>query len=157
MRIGVGYDVHPRKEGRPLILGGVHIPAQRGLEGYSDADVLLHAVMDALLGAAGLGDIGQHFPPGDPAYAGADSRLLLKEVGERIRRAGFTVANIDATVIAQEPPLAPHMARMREQIALQLGLSPAQVNIKAKSPEGLGALGQGEGIAAMAAALLQEG
>ena len=156
MRIGIGYDIHPQQGGRPLVLGGVVIPAPQGLSGHSDADVLTHAIMDALLGAAGLGDIGQHFPASDPAYAGARSLGLLAEVAAMVGKAGFAVVNIDAAVIAQEPQLAPHIHQMREEVARCLGLPTSQVSVKAKSPEGLGALGRGEGIACIAVALLQE-
>jgi 2-C-methyl-D-erythritol 2,4-cyclodiphosphate synthase len=157
LSIGLGYDIHRFQEGRPLKLGGVAVPWPRGLAGHSDADVLLHAIMDALLGAAGLGDLGQHFPPHDPAYAGADSLELLRRVLAMVRQAGLAPLSVDATLIAQEPPLAAHLPAMRRTIARQLGLEEMQVNVKAKSPEGLGALGQGQGIAALAVALLQRG
>jgi len=154
LSIGIGYDIHRFQEGRPLKLGGVLVPWPRGLTGHSDADVLLHAIMDALLGAAGLGDLGQHFPPHDPAYAGADSLGLLRRVRELVREAGLEPLSVGATVSAQEPPLAPHLPAMRRTIARELGLEETQVNVKAKSHEGLGALGRGEGIAALAVALL---
>ncbi len=154
MRIGQGFDVHRLVDGRPLLLGGVRVPHTQGLLGHSDADVLIHAVMDALLGAAGLGDIGRHFPDGDPRYAGADSMALLAEVAALIRDAGFQVENVDATVVAQAPRLAPHIPAMRENIARTLGLPVSRVNVKATTEEGLGYTGRGEGISAMAAALL---
>ena len=153
-RIGHGYDVHRLAEGRRLILGGVDIPWERGLLGHSDADVLTHAVMDALLGAAGLGDIGQHFPDTDPAYAGADSLKLLEHVAGLLRERGFAVGNVDATVLAQRPKLAPHIPRMRENLARAMGAEPAQVNVKATTEEGLGFTGSGEGMAAHAVCLL---
>ncbi|MCI9243641.1 MAG: 2-C-methyl-D-erythritol 2,4-cyclodiphosphate synthase [Lawsonibacter sp.] len=153
-RIGHGYDVHRLAEGRRLILGGVDIPWERGLLGHSDADVLTHAVMDALLGAAGLGDIGQHFPDTDPAYAGADSLKLLEHVAGLLRERGFVVGNVDATVLAQRPKLAPHIPRMRENLARAMGAEPAQVNVKATTEEGLGFTGSGGGMAAHAVCLL---
>ncbi len=156
-RIGLGYDIHRFQEGRPLKVGGVAVPWPRGLAGHSDADVLLHAIMDALLGAAGLRDIGHHFPPHDPAYEGADSLRLLEQVVHMVRGQGLRLANLDAVVVAQEPPLEPHLEAMRRRIATALGLTVERVNLKAKSPEGLGPLGQGEGMAAMAIALLEEG
>ena len=154
MRVGHGYDVHRLAEGRKLILGGVDIPWERGLLGHSDADVLTHAVMDALLGAAGLGDIGQHFPDTDPAYAGADSLKLLEHVAGLLRERGFVVGNVDATVLAQRPKLAPHIPRMRENLARAMGAEPAQVNVKATTEEGLGFTGSGGGMAAHAVCLL---
>lgn len=154
MRIGTGYDVHKLVEGRKLILGGVEIPYEKGLLGHSDADVLLHAVMDALLGAAGLGDIGYHFPDRDPEYAGADSRKLLERVGEMLFEKGFAVGNIDATVICQAPKLRPYIETMRDNIADTLGIFPDQVNVKATTEEHLGFTGRGEGISAEAVALL---
>ena len=154
VRIGHGYDVHRLVEGRQLILGGVDIPWERGLLGHSDADVLTHAVMDALLGAAGLGDIGQHFPDTDPAYAGADSLKLLEHVAGLLRERGFVVGNVDATVLAQRPKLAPHIPRMRENLARAMGAEPAQVNVKATTEEGLGFTGSGGGMAAHAVCLL---
>ena len=155
VRIGHGYDVHRLVEGRRLILGGVDIPWERGLLGHSDADVLTHAVMDALLGAAGLGDIGQHFPDTDPAYAGADSLKLLEHVAELLRERGFTVGNVDATVLAQRPKLAPHIPQMRDNLARAMGVAPGQVNVKATTEEGLGFTGSGEGMAAHAVALIE--
>ncbi len=155
MRIGQGYDVHRLVDGRKLILGGVEIPFERGLLGHSDADVLTHAVMDALLGAAGLGDIGRHFPDSDPAYAGADSLRLLAAVMEKLTAAGWQVGNVDATIIAQRPKLAGYLPQMRQNLALIMGVLPDQINIKATTEEGLGFTGSGEGIAAQAVALLQ--
>ena len=154
MRIGQGFDVHALVADRRLVLGGVHIPHHLGLEGHSDADVLLHAVCDALLGAAALGDIGAHFPDTEPKYENADSRALLREVGSKVREAGFAIANLDATVHAEAPKLAPHIPAMIANLAADLGLKPGQVNVKAKSAERLGAIGRGEGIAAEAIALL---
>ena len=150
MRVGIGYDVHRLVEGRKLILGGVEIPWDKGLLGHSDADVLLHAVMDALLGAAGLGDIGRHFPDTDPDYEGADSRALLRKVGVMLRERMFVINNIDATVIAQKPKLLPHIDRMVRNVAEDLGLEENQVNIKATTEEGLGFTGSMEGISAQA-------
>ncbi|MGN1075077.1 MAG: 2-C-methyl-D-erythritol 2,4-cyclodiphosphate synthase [Eubacteriales bacterium] len=154
MRIGHGYDVHRLTEDRPLVLGGVTIPSEYGLLGHSDADVLTHAVMDALLGAAGLPDIGQQFPDRDPAYAGISSLLLLSRVMELIRSAGYAVVNVDATVLAQKPRLAPHIPAMKDALASVLGTR--AVNVKATTEEGLGFTGQGLGIAAHAVALLEE-
>ncbi len=154
MRIGHGYDVHRLVPDRRLILGGVEIPFSLGLLGHSDADVLTHAVMDALLGAAALGDIGQHFPDTDPAYAGADSLALLRRVTELLAQAGYAVGNVDATVLAQAPKLAPHIPRMRENLARAMGVEPDRVSVKATTEEGLGFTGRGEGIAAHAVALL---
>ena len=154
VRIGHGYDVHRLVEGRKLILGGVEIPWERGLLGHSDADVLTHAVMDALLGAAGLGDIGRHFPDSDPAYAGADSLKLLAHVVELLGEKGLTVGNVDATILAQRPKLAPYIPRMRDNLARVMGVEPEQVNVKATTEEGLGFTGSGEGMAAHAVCLL---
>jgi len=154
MRIGEGWDVHALVPGRPLVIGGVAIPYDRGLLGHSDADVLLHSITDALLGAAGLGDIGRHVPDTDPAFKGADSVLLLEEAGRRVAQAGWAVANIDSTVVAQAPRLAPHIDAMRVRIAKALALDPAQVNVKAKTAEKLGPVGQGQGIEARAVVLL---
>ena len=156
MRIGSGYDVHRLIEGRPLILGGVQIPFEKGLLGHSDADVLTHAVMDALLGACAMGDIGKLFPDSSPAFAGADSLLLAKEVAMRIRAAGFAIGNIDATVLAQRPKLAPHIPQMRQNLAAALGIAPDQVSVKATTEEGLGFTGEGLGIAAHAVCLLMK-
>ena len=154
MRIGHGYDVHRLVEGRSLVIGGVTIPWERGLLGHSDADVLLHAVMDALLGAAALPDIGRQFPDHDPAYAGADSRVLLRRVRELIAEAGYRVGNIDATIVAQAPKMAPHLAAMAANMAADLGVETGCVNVKATTEEGLGFTGAGEGIAAHAVCLL---
>ncbi len=154
IRVGQGFDVHALVEGRPLILGGVRIASARGLLGHSDADVLLHAVTDALLGAAGLGDIGRHFPDTDPAFSGADSRMLLRAAMEKIRAAGWRVSNVDCTVIAEAPKIAPHAAAMCANIAADLGIIAQQVNVKGKTTEKLGLTGRGEGIAAQAVALL---
>ena len=155
MRIGHGYDVHRLTEGRDLILGGVKLKYSKGLLGHSDADVLVHAIMDALLGAAALGDIGKLFPDSDPAYKGADSIALLSEVGRVIRAAGMTVSNIDSTVLAEAPKLAPHIMTMRENIAAALGIDVARVSVKATTEEGLGFTGSGLGIAAHAVCLLE--
>ena len=154
MRVGMGYDVHRLVEGRDLIIGGVKIPYEKGLLGHSDADVLLHAISDALLGAAALGDIGKHFPDSDPAYKGIDSRLLLKKVGELIEEKGFLIENIDATIIAQAPKMRPHIETMRANIANDLGILVEQVNVKATTEEGLGFTGTGEGISSQAICLL---
>ena len=155
MRIGQGFDVHALVEGRSLVVGGVTIPFEKGLAGHSDADVLVHAICDALLGAAALGDIGLHFPDSDPRYRNADSRVFLREVGKKIRRAGFAIANVDATVIAQAPKMAPHTSAMVANLAADLEIEPSRVNVKAKTAERLGAIGRGEGIAAEAIALLE--
>ncbi len=154
MRIGHGYDVHKLVEGRPLILGGVNIPYEKGLLGHSDADVLAHAVMDALLGAAALGDIGRHFPDSDPAYKGADSLKLMEEVRALLEKEGWKLENLDATILCQAPKLAPHIEAMGRNIAARLGAEPGQVNIKATTEEGLGFTGLGQGIAAHAVALI---
>ncbi len=156
MRIGHGYDVHRLVEGRKLILGGVEIPFEKGLLGHSDADVLAHAVMDALLGAAALGDIGKLFPDSDPAYSGADSLVLLRRVAEVLAEHGYGIGNVDATVLAQRPKLAPHIPEMRERLAAAMGIGPGQVSVKATTEEGLGFTGTGEGIAAHAVALIGE-
>lgn len=155
-RVGHGYDVHRLAENRALILGGVTIPHSRGLLGHSDADVLVHAVMDALLGAAALGDIGKLFPDNDPAFAGADSLVLAKRVAEAVREAGYEIGNVDATVLAQAPRLAPHIPAMREKLAAALGISADAVSIKATTEEGLGFTGARAGIAAHAVALLYQ-
>ena len=155
MRIGMGYDVHRLVEERDLILGGVRIPYEKGLLGHSDADVLLHAIMDALLGAAALGDIGRHFPDTDPAYKGASSLRLLARGGELIGEEGYVVGNIDATIIAQRPKMAPHIEEMRKNVAETLGIDISQVNIKATTEEGLGFTGTGEGISSQAVAALE--
>ena len=154
MRIGHGYDVHRLVEGRKLILGGVEVPHTLGLLGHSDADVLTHAVMDALLGAAALGDIGRHFPDTDPAYAGADSLKLLDHVVELLEKKGYQVGNVDATILAQKPKLAPYIEKMRDNLAARMKVDPDQVNVKATTEERLGFTGAEEGIAAHAVALL---
>ena len=155
MRIGHGYDVHRLTEGRKLILGGVEIPWERGLLGHSDADVLTHAVMDALLGAAGLGDIGRHFPDSDPAYAGANSLYLLAHVMRLLGQKGWRVENVDCTIIAQRPKLAAYLPAMVRTLAQAMGVTPEQVNVKATTEEGLGFTGSGAGMAAQAVALIQ--
>lgn len=154
MRIGMGYDVHRLVEGRELIMGGVKIPYEKGLLGHSDADVLLHAISDALLGAAALGDIGKHFPDSDPAYKGISSVILLEKVGELLAERGFLIENIDSTIIAQAPKMRPHIDTMRENIAKALALEVSQVNVKATTEEGLGFTGSGEGISAQAVCVL---
>ena len=156
MRIGHGYDVHRLVEGRDLILGGVKIDYEKGLDGHSDADVLLHAVSDALLGAAGLGDIGRHFPDTDPKYKGADSLLLLKNVAEKVTAAGYRVSNIDVTMIAQRPKLKDFIPQMEENIAHAVGIAPSRVNVKATTEEKLGFTGTGEGMSCHAVCLLEE-
>ncbi len=156
MRIGHGYDVHRLVENRPLIIGGVSIDYDKGLDGHSDADVLLHAIMDALLGAAALGDIGKLFPDTDEQFRGADSRVLLREVIARIGDAGYVVSNIDATILAQAPKMRPHIDNMRANIAADCGVSLSDVNVKATTEEGLGFTGSGEGISAHAVCLLCE-
>lgn len=153
-RIGQGFDVHRLVEGRKCIIGGVDIPHDKGLLGHSDADVLLHAITDALLGAAGLGDIGRLFPDTDPAYSGADSRVLLREAVRRVRMTGWVIGNIDATVICEQPKITPHAAQMAAHIAADCGITPGAVNVKGKTSEKLGHTGRGEGIAAQAVALL---
>ncbi|MFH1486838.1 MAG: 2-C-methyl-D-erythritol 2,4-cyclodiphosphate synthase [Chloroflexota bacterium] len=157
LRIGIGYDVHPLVAGRRLILGGVEIPFERGLAGHSDADVLLHAIMDALLGAAALGDIGQHFPPSDEGYRDISSLSLLQRVKGLLDSAGWRIGNIDATIVAERPKLAPFIESMRGNIAKALGIDVTKVSVKATTTEGLGFAGRGEGIAAQAAALIDEG
>lgn len=154
MRIGQGFDVHALVPGRPLIIGGVTIPHALGLLGHSDADVLLHAITDAILGAAGLGDIGQHFPDTAAEFAGADSRVLLREAMRRVSQAGWCVGNLDATIIAQAPRMAPYLPGMIDHLAADLGVAAAAINLKAKTTERLGFTGRGEGIAAEAVALL---
>ena len=156
MRIGSGYDVHKLAEGRDCIIGGVKIPYEKGLLGHSDADVLLHAIADALLGAAALGDIGRHFPDTDPQYKGADSRKLLSHVLGLILAEGYSIINIDATIIAQKPKMAPHIEQMRKNIAETLQIDLKQINVKATTEEGLGFTGAGLGIAASAVCLLEE-
>lgn len=154
MRIGHGYDVHRLVEGRKLILGGVEIPYEKGLLGHSDADVLVHAIMDAILGAAALGDIGRHFPDTDEKFKGADSLKLLKEVKKLIELKGYSLSNIDATIIAQKPKLMPYIEKMRENISKTLNINIDDINIKATTEEGLGFTGSGDGISAHAVALL---
>lgn len=156
MRVGMGYDVHKLVEGRELILGGIKIPYEKGLLGHSDADVLVHAIMDALLGAAALGDIGKHFPDTDPAYKGADSMELLGHVGKLLEERLFFIENIDATIIAQRPKMAPYIESMRLNIAQRLHLSIDQVNIKATTEEGMGFTGEGKGISSQAICLLSQ-
>ncbi|MCC6658051.1 MAG: 2-C-methyl-D-erythritol 2,4-cyclodiphosphate synthase [Rhodocyclaceae bacterium] len=155
MRIGQGFDVHALVPGRRLVVGGVEIPFERGLLGHSDADVLLHAITDALLGAAGLGDIGRHFPDSDARFKDSNSRQLLREAARLIEWAGYRVVNVDATVIARAPRMAPHVVAMAANIAADLGIEPGWVNIKAKTTESLGFTGRGEGIAAQAVALIE--
>ena len=155
MRVGTGYDVHPLKAGRNLILGGVHIDHGAGLDGHSDADVLTHAVIDALLGAASLGNIGEHFPPTDERYRDASSLDLLATAAAAVRDAGYRIVNVDSTVIAEEPRLQPHLRAMRAKLADRIGIESKAVSVKATSPEGLGALGHQEGIAAQAVALIE--
>lgn len=156
MRVGMGYDVHRLVPDRNLVLGGVKIDYELGLLGHSDADVLLHAVMDALLGAAALGDIGKHFPDTDAAYKGADSIQLLKEVRKQVEQQGYRVANIDATIIAQKPKMSPYIEQMRDNIARALEVDVSQINVKATTEEGLGFTGSGEGISSQAVCLLEE-
>jgi 2-C-methyl-D-erythritol 2,4-cyclodiphosphate synthase len=154
VRVGQGFDVHALVPGRRLVIGGVDIPFERGLEGHSDADVLLHAITDAVLGAAALGDIGRHFPDTDPRYRGADSRMLLRTATRAVHEAGWVVVNVDATIIAQAPKMAQHIGLMERNIAADLGIAPEHVNVKAKTTERLGFTGRGEGIAAEAVVLL---
>jgi 2-C-methyl-D-erythritol 2,4-cyclodiphosphate synthase len=154
LRIGEGWDVHQLVEGRPLVLGGITVPHTHGLLGHSDADALLHALTDALLGAAGLGDIGRHFPDTDAAFKGADSAVLLAEAARRVRAEGWEIVNVDSTIVAQAPKLAPHIQSMRERIAQVLGIEPARVNIKAKTAEKLGPVGEKRAIEARAVCLL---
>ena len=156
-RTGIGIDSHAFAEGRALVLGGVRIPHERGLAGHSDADVLTHALIDALLGAAGLGDIGEHFPDSDPAYAGADSLDLLREVLARLEAAGLRPAQVDTTVMMERPKLAPHREAIRARLAHALGLPPEAVNVKATTGEGMGFVGRGEGVAALAVATVEAG
>ena len=154
MRNGIGYDIHPFQQGRPLVLGGVRIPHELGLGGHSDADVLSHAITDALLGAATLGDMGRHFPPDDAQYRDADSLDLLRQAVDLLEREGYRILNVDATIIAQAPNLAPHIEAMRSALARVLTIEPSAVSVKATTAEGLGAVGRREGIAALAIALL---
>jgi 2-C-methyl-D-erythritol 2,4-cyclodiphosphate synthase len=153
-RVGEGWDTHALVAGRPLVLGGVTIPHSHGLLGHSDADALLHAITDALLGAAGLGDIGQHFPDSDPAFRGADSLLLLQTAVQRVGAAGYTLLNVDSTIVAQAPKMAPHIAAMRERIAFALGIGVDAVNVKAKTAEKMGPVGEGRAIETRAVCLL---
>jgi 2-C-methyl-D-erythritol 2,4-cyclodiphosphate synthase len=155
-RIGMGYDVHPFAERRPLILGGMTIPYHQGLAGHSDADCLVHAICDALLGAISAGDLGRHFPDSDPRYKDVESLLLLKKVVEMVERKGFRIANIDATIVAQAPQLAPYRPQMEEKIAQTVSVERGQVNVKATTTEGLGSIGRGEGIAAYAVVLVEK-
>jgi 2-C-methyl-D-erythritol 2,4-cyclodiphosphate synthase len=157
MRIGTGYDVHPLVPGRKLVLAGVEIPYEKGLDGWSDADVLVHAIIDALLGAAALGDIGWHFPPGDPAYRDISSLVLLAKTGKKLAGQGYRVVNIDATVVAEKPKLAGYINAMRGKLAGALGIDIDRVSVKASTSNGVGALARGEGIAAMAAVLIEDG
>lgn len=155
-RSGIGYDIHCLGRGRKLFLGGIEIPYPKGLKGYSDADVVLHAICDGLFGAAGLGDIGEHFPPGDPRYKDIKSRELLKKTFEQIKKKGFKVVNVDVIIVAEAPNLKPYKSRMRENISRILRLDPSRVNIKAATNEGIGAIGRGEAIAAYAVVLLKD-
>ena len=155
IRIGEGWDIHALVEGRPLMLGGVHVPYSKGLLGHSDADALLHAITDALFGAAGMGDIGTHFPDTAAAFKGADSAVLLAEAVRRVRAQGYSIGNVDSTIIAQAPKLAPHIAAMRTRIAELLGIAPDCVNVKAKTAEKMGPVGEGLAIEARAVVLLQ--
>ena len=154
-RVGHGFDTHRLVPGRPLLLGGVVVPSELGLEGHSDGDCVLHAVCDALLGAAAAGDMGQHFPSSDPRWKGASSRLFVEEASRILRDRGYLIENVDVTVVAQAPALGPHLDKMRETLGLLLGLPKDAVSVKAKSTDGLGAIGRGEGIAAQAVALLR--
>jgi 2-C-methyl-D-erythritol 2,4-cyclodiphosphate synthase len=155
LRVGQGFDTHRLVAGRPLMLGGIEVPHGRGLEGHSDGDCVLHALCDALLGAAAAGDMGEHFPSRDPRWKGAPSRVFVEEVVGLVSARGYAIANVDVTVVAQEPVLAPHLVEMRQSVAGLLGLGPEEVSVKAKSTDGLGAVGRGEGIAALAVVLLQ--
>jgi len=157
MRTGIGYDVHPLVPGRKLVLGGIDIPFDKGLSGWSDADALSHAIIDALLGAAALGDIGSHFPPGDPQYKGVSSLALLERVRKKLAENGWEVVNIDATVLAESPRLRDFIDRMRQQLSQTLGINISQVSVKASTSAGLGFIGRGEGIAAYAVALIEGG
>jgi 2-C-methyl-D-erythritol 2,4-cyclodiphosphate synthase len=156
MRVGFGYDIHPLVEERELILGGVHIPFTKGLKGHSDGDALCHAVSDALLGAAALGDIGEHFPDADPKYRNADSLKLLAEVADKVRAEGYSIINVDATVVAEAPKLSPYKAEMEKRMASALGVREQEVSVKAKTNEQFGAVGRGEAVAAFAATILKE-
>jgi len=154
-KVGIGYDVHPLTPGRRLVLGGVDIPFDKGLSGWSDADVLTHAIMDALLGAAALGDIGRHFPPGEPQYKDISSLILLERVKDELSKNGWQVANIDATIVAEQPKLRDFIDAMRQQLSKTLGINISQVSVKASTPDGLGFIGRGEGMAAMAVAVIE--
>jgi len=156
-RVGIGYDIHPLVVGRRLVLGGMEIPFDRGLEGWSDADVLSHAVIDALLGAAALGDIGSHFPPGDPEYKGISSLVLLVRVKDRLAAVGFDITNIDATIVAEQPRLGEYIDGMRQMLSEALGININQVSVKASTANHVGSLGRGEGMAAYAVALIEGG
>jgi len=155
MRIGIGYDAHPLTPGRRLVLGGVDIPFDKGLSGWSDADVLTHAIIDALLGAAALGDIGSHFPAGEPQYKDISSLVLLKRVRDELAEKGWQVANADATIVAEQPRLSDFIDRMQQQLSQTLGIAPSQVSVKASTSNGLGFVGRGEGIAAWAVAMIE--
>ena len=155
MRVGIGYDVHPLVPGRRLVLGGIDIPFDKGLSGWSDADVLTHAIIDALLGAAALGDIGSHFPPGEPKYKGISSLTLLKRVGSELAENGWQVNNVDATIVAEQPKLRDFIDGMRKQLSQTLGIAPSQVSVKASTSSQLGFIGRGEGIAAWAVTLIE--
>ncbi len=156
IRIGTGFDAHQLVPGRPLLLGGVEIPHSSGLEGHSDGDALMHAVIDALLGAAALGDIGTHFPPGDPRYAGADSGGLLRQIADLLREQGWNTVNVDCTIVAERPRMAPHILAMRNNLAAALAVPAERISVKATTTDGLGFTGRGDGIAAMAAVLIEE-
>lgn len=156
MRVGQGYDVHPFSDGRPMILGGVRFEGERGLAGHSDGDTLTHAVIDALLGAAALGDVGTHFPSSDQTFAGADSIDLLKRVGRLVSAAGYRIVNVDSTVMAEHPRMGPRIGDMRARLATALGLEMGRISVKATTTDGLGAIGRSEGVAAQAIALLEE-
>jgi 2-C-methyl-D-erythritol 2,4-cyclodiphosphate synthase len=155
LRIGIGYDVHPLISGRRLVLGGINVPFAQGLSGWSDADVLIHAIIDALLGAAALGDIGSHFPPGEPQYKDISSLVLLKKVKDELVENGWRIVNVDATIVAEKPKLRDFIDRMRQQVSQTLGITPSQVSLKASTSAGLGFIGRGEGIAAYAIAMVQ--
>ena len=155
LRVGIGYDVHPLISGRRLVLGGINVPFAQGLSGWSDADVLTHAIIDALLGAAALGDIGSHFPPGEPQYKDISSLVLLKKVKDELVENGWRIVNVDATIVAEKPKLRDFIDRMRQQVSQTLGITPSQVSLKASTSAGLGFIGRGEGIAAYAIAMVQ--
>ncbi len=157
MRIGIGYDIHPLTPGRKLVLGGIEIPFDKGLDGWSDADVLTHAVIDALLGAAALGDIGSHFPSGEAEYRDISSLILLEKVGQKLTEAGWQVVNVDATIVAEKPRLSEYIDKMRRKLSSTLGIDAGRVSVKASTSNGLGVIGRGEGIAAYAAAMIERG